>query len=67
MQDLDTEVHSGPKNRKSDKIKATTLPVTWRDSISRPIAPVSSVADGDYTTRPRRLGQSTEYVCFSFQ
>jgi hypothetical protein len=27
-----------------------------RDSISRPIAPVSSVVGGDDTTRPRRQG-----------
>jgi hypothetical protein len=31
-------------------------PVPWRDSISRPIAPVSSVAGGDYTSRPHRQG-----------
>jgi hypothetical protein len=27
-------------------------PTPWRDSISRPITPVSSVAGGDDTTRP---------------
>jgi hypothetical protein len=31
----------------------------WRDSISRPIAPISSVACGDDTTRPRRQGIET--------
>jgi hypothetical protein len=31
--------------------------IFWRDSISRPIAPVSSVAGGDVTTRPRRYGK----------
>jgi hypothetical protein len=31
-------------------------PIPWRDSISRPIAPVSSVECGDDTTRPRRHG-----------
>jgi hypothetical protein len=29
-------------------------PIPWRDSISRLIAPVSSVAGGDFTIRPRR-------------
>jgi hypothetical protein len=29
-------------------------PVPWQDSISRPIAPISSVAGGDDTTRPCR-------------
>jgi hypothetical protein len=29
-------------------------PIPRRDSISRPIAPVSSVAGGEDTTRPRR-------------
>jgi hypothetical protein len=33
--------------------KATTL-LPWRDSISRLIAPISSVAGGDATTRHRR-------------
>jgi hypothetical protein len=35
------------------------FPIPWQDSISRPIAPVSSAAGGDNTTRPRRqsLGQ----------
>jgi hypothetical protein len=28
-------------------------PIPWRDSILRPIAPVSSVAGGDFATRPR--------------
>jgi hypothetical protein len=36
-----------------------TLP--WRDSISRPIAPVSSKTGGDDTTRPRSQGQ----ICFN--
>jgi hypothetical protein len=31
-------------------------PVPWRDSISRPIAPVSSVAGGDDTASLRRQG-----------
>jgi hypothetical protein len=31
-------------------------PIPWRDSISRYIAPVSSVAGGDNTTRPRLRG-----------
>jgi hypothetical protein len=34
----------------------TCHPIPWRDSISRPIAPVYSVAGGDDTTRPRRQG-----------
>jgi hypothetical protein len=29
-------------------------PIPWRDSISRPIPPFSSVAGGEDTTRPRR-------------
>jgi hypothetical protein len=40
-------------------IKTTTLCIPWRDSISRPIAPISSVAGGDVTTRPRRQGSNT--------
>jgi hypothetical protein len=28
-------------------------PIPWRDSISRPIISISSVAVGEYTTRPR--------------
>jgi hypothetical protein len=32
-------------------------PIPWRDSISRPIAPISSVAGGDVTTRPIRQGE----------
>jgi hypothetical protein len=35
--------------------KRYSHPIPWRDSISRPIAPVSSVAGGDDTTWPRRL------------
>jgi hypothetical protein len=35
-------------------IKATTLHIPWRDSISRLIAPVSSEKGGDNTIRPRR-------------
>jgi hypothetical protein len=31
-------------------------PIPWRDSITRPIAPVSLVAGGDDTTGPRRQG-----------
>jgi hypothetical protein len=34
-------------------LKATYHPVPWRDSISRPIAPVSTVAGGDDITRRR--------------
>jgi hypothetical protein len=37
--------------------KATTLCIPRRDSISRPIAPVSLVAGGDDTTIPRRQGK----------
>jgi hypothetical protein len=37
--------------------KATYHPIPWRDSISRPIDPVSSVADGDNSARPRRQGE----------
>jgi hypothetical protein len=37
-------------------LKKSYLPIPWRDSISRPIAPVSSVECGDDTTRPRRHG-----------
>jgi hypothetical protein len=36
-----------------------TLCISWRDSISWPIAPVSSVAGGDDTTRPSRQGRWT--------
>jgi hypothetical protein len=32
--------------------------IPCRDSISRPITPVSSVAGGDNTTRPRRQGKA---------
>jgi hypothetical protein len=32
-------------------------PKSWRDSISRPIASVSSVAGGEDTTRPLRQGR----------
>jgi hypothetical protein len=40
--------------------------ISWRDSISRPITPASSVAGGDDTTRPRRPpGQSAVYVNFT--
>jgi hypothetical protein len=35
-------------------------PMLWRDSISRPLAPVSSVEGGDDTTRPRR--QANTYI-----
>jgi hypothetical protein len=37
-------------------------PISWRDSISRPIAQISSVAGGDITTRPRRQGQLTLFI-----
>jgi hypothetical protein len=37
-------------------LKATTLPILWRDLISQPIAPVSLVAGGVDTTRPRHQG-----------
>jgi hypothetical protein len=53
---------------RSSKIKRLNLdkkhfksyhPIPWRDSMSRPIAPpVSSVAGGDDTTRPRRQGET---------
>jgi hypothetical protein len=33
-------------------------PTPWRDLMSRPIAPVSLVAGGDYTTSPRLQGNS---------
>jgi hypothetical protein len=39
-----------------------------RDSISRSIAPVSSVANGDYTTRPRRQGiteKISKFICLT--
>jgi hypothetical protein len=36
----------------------------WRDSISRPIAPVSSVAGEGDSTKPRRLRNSETY-CYS--
>jgi hypothetical protein len=36
-------------------------PIYWRDSISRPIIPVSSVAGRDDTTRQRRQGPSGFY------
>jgi hypothetical protein len=32
-------------------------PIPWRDSISRPIAPISWVAGGDGTPSARRRGQ----------
>jgi hypothetical protein len=47
-------------------------PTLWRDSISRPIDPVSSVAVGDDTTIPRRQGKgirsfsATLQACKSF-
>jgi hypothetical protein len=28
-------------------------PTSWRDSVSRPVAPITSVTGGDDTTRPR--------------
>jgi hypothetical protein len=34
----------------------------WRDSISRPIAPVSSVAGGADTTAPRREGTKAIFL-----
>jgi hypothetical protein len=37
-------------------------PIPRRDSISRPIAPVSSVAGGDDTRRLRRPGQSIQLL-----
>jgi hypothetical protein len=37
-------------------------PISWWDSISRPIDP-SSVACGYDTTRPRRQGQNCFLVC----
>jgi hypothetical protein len=33
----------------------------WRDSISRPVAPASSVAGGDNTTCPRRQGSNEDH------
>jgi hypothetical protein len=36
--------------------KATTLGIPRRDSISRPLAPISSVAGGDDIIRPRCQG-----------
>jgi hypothetical protein len=39
--------------------KATTLHL--RDSISRPIAPIFSMAGGDDTTRPRHQGTSNVF------
>jgi hypothetical protein len=36
-------------------------PIPWRDSISRPITPVSSVAGGDDPTRPHQLFWC--YIC----
>jgi hypothetical protein len=38
-------------------------PILWRDSILRPIAPVSSMAGGDDTTRPHH--QEYKYVFLS--
>jgi hypothetical protein len=32
-------------------------PMPWRNSISGPVAPISPVAGGDNTTRPRRHGE----------
>jgi hypothetical protein len=40
----------------------TNLHISRRDSISRPIAPVSSVAGGDGTTRPRRQGKIGVFI-----
>jgi hypothetical protein len=42
--------------------KVTTLCVPSRDSISRPTAPASSVADRDDTTRPRRQGMNQNFL-----
>jgi hypothetical protein len=36
-------------------------PIPRRDSISRPIAPASSVAGGDDAIRPRRQGKNYEH------
>jgi hypothetical protein len=38
-------------------------PLPWRDSISRPIAPVTFVAGGDDITRPRRQGKHRYTLC----
>jgi hypothetical protein len=37
-------------------LKAATLHIPWRDSISRPIAPVTTMTGGNVTSRPRRQG-----------
>jgi hypothetical protein len=40
-------------NPKFDQFSKSYQPIPRRDSISRPIAPASSVPGGDDTTRPR--------------
>jgi hypothetical protein len=40
-------------------------PIPWRESISRPISPISLVAGGDDTTRPRRQGSSPAITLLS--
>jgi hypothetical protein len=47
---LDMTVERSIKCFVNMQVKATTLGIPWRDSISRPQAPVSSVAGGDDTT-----------------
>jgi hypothetical protein len=48
--------HPMGKNSPNLVTLATTLGIPWRDSILQPIAPVSLVASGDDTTRPRLQG-----------
>jgi hypothetical protein len=41
-------------------------PNPWGDSISRPVAPISSEAGREDTTRPRRQGKSVFFDILSF-
>jgi hypothetical protein len=42
-------------------------PIPRWDSISRPIAPISSVAGGDDVTRPRRQGANQTYIIYKYR
>jgi hypothetical protein len=42
----------------------TQNPIPWRESISRPVALISSATGGDITTRPRRRQGKREHQVF---
>jgi hypothetical protein len=62
-QDEHTHVYHGQMGTKFIKkyffVFKSYHPIPWRDSISRPIDPVTSVAGGGDMTRPRRKGKGT--------